>query len=73
MNNRFLISKKFSFLIFFKNFFQLEQQLNQNKDLNDQVRNTKLESNTLQRSLNDYQLASRERDRLQAIVTESEV
>ncbi|CAF0970607.1 unnamed protein product [Rotaria sordida] len=44
---------------------QLEQQLNQNKDLTDELHRLKLESTNLQRSLNDYQLTSRERDRLQ--------
>ena len=33
----------------------------------------RIESNNLQRSINDSQLASRERDRLQAIVTDLEV
>ncbi|CAF3345015.1 unnamed protein product [Rotaria sp. Silwood1] len=49
---------------------QLEQQLNQNKDLNDELHHFKIESNNLQRSLNDYQLTSRERDRLQDHVVE---
>ena len=52
---------------------QLEQQLNQNKELSDELRHSKSESNTLQRSLNDHQLASRERDRLQGVVGELEV
>ncbi|UJR33653.1 hypothetical protein I4U23_021086 [Adineta vaga] len=51
---------------------QLEQQLNQNKNLTDEVYHIKLESNELQRSLNDNQLASRERDRLQGMVAELE-
>ncbi|CAF3349004.1 unnamed protein product [Rotaria sp. Silwood1] len=52
---------------------QLEQQLNQNKDLNDELHHFKIESNNLQRSLNDYQLTSRERDRLQDHVVELQV
>ena len=52
---------------------QLEQQSNQNRDLGDELRHLKLESNTLQRSLNDSQLAMRERDRLQGVVMELQV
>ncbi|CAF2855443.1 unnamed protein product [Rotaria sp. Silwood2] len=51
---------------------QLDQQINQNKDLTDELHHFKIESNNLQRSLNDYQLTSRERDRLQDHVAELE-
>ncbi|CAF3551791.1 unnamed protein product [Rotaria socialis] len=51
---------------------QLEKQINQNKDLNDEARHYKLESTTLKRSLNDYELTSRERDRLQDHAAELE-
>lgn len=47
--------------------------LNQNKDLSDEARHFKLETSNLQRSLNDYELTSRERDRLQGKVAELEV
>ncbi|CAF0985938.1 unnamed protein product [Adineta ricciae] len=51
---------------------QLEQQSNQNKTLTDEVYHLTLETKDLQRSLNDQQLASRERDRLQGIVVDLE-
>ncbi|UJR13610.1 hypothetical protein I4U23_000623 [Adineta vaga] len=51
---------------------QFEQQLNQNKLLNDDLRHSKLETSNLQRTLNDYQIISRDRDRLQGIVAELE-
>ncbi|CAF1223604.1 unnamed protein product [Adineta ricciae] len=51
---------------------QLEQQSDQNKTLTDEVYHLKRETNDLQRSINDQQLASRERDRLQGIVVDLE-
>ncbi|CAM4750544.1 unnamed protein product [Rotaria magnacalcarata] len=51
---------------------QLEKQIIQNKDLNDEARHFKLESNNLKRSLNDHELISRERDRLQDHAAELE-
>ncbi|CAF0766915.1 unnamed protein product [Didymodactylos carnosus] len=51
---------------------QLEQSLNQNKDLSDELRHVKFESNDLQRSINELQLADREKERLQGIVAELE-
>ncbi|CAF1218440.1 unnamed protein product [Adineta ricciae] len=51
---------------------QFEQQLNQNKLLNDDLRHSKLETSNLQRTLNDHQIISRDRDRLQGIVAELE-
>ena len=51
----------------------MEQQLNQNRDLTDELRRSKLENTNLHRSLNDSQLLNREKDRLQDMVTELEV
>lgn len=47
--------------------------MNQNRDLNDEIRHNKLENTNLQRSLTDAQLVNREKDRLQDMVTDLEV
>ena len=70
-NNRFIVIDCLeNYHVFL---FKLNQQLKQNKDLNDELRHVKLESTDLQRSLTDYHLTSRERDRLQDSVGELEV
>ena len=52
---------------------QLDKQLNQNKDLNDELHQVKAEATSLQRTVRDYQIISREKEHLQTAVVGLEV
>ena len=54
-------------------FLQLEQQSGDNRNLKDELRHSRLETSNLERNIAEYELASRERDRLQDIVGQLEV
>ena len=54
-------------------FLQLEQQLGDNRNLKDELRHSRSETSNLERNMAEYELANRERDRLQDIVGQLEV